>query len=669
MSSFPLTGPLRPRFILSTLLLSAPCAVHADEAALPVVTISASKQEQLLAQTPASVSVFDDDRLQAAAARGLEDLATMTPGLSFQPFGQAGVLSPVMRGLTANFFSFSSATLLLNDGVPVLMAQGFDDNLLGVERVEVLRGPQGTLYGRNAEAGVIAIYSRLPGNVPHSTVEVVAGSRDKRAVRVDLSRALIADTLYASVGLEKRRQDGFINNRNTGRKEDGRDSEHLKLALRWTPDALTEAIVRYRHVAYDDGSALWGAVATGPTAARATVQSGTSSWNRSTGSSVSLDLTRQLAPDLALRSITARSDVHDKAQQDTDFRPADLLHIARDHHFRTISQELRLNGKLGLAQWLAGVYADRDDHDLLNQQKLPLALTRSAAKLGGNSAAVFTDWNVPLGGAWSIDGGARYERDKVHYATPAGARQDGNWSRFTPKLSLRYQLSQAQQLYATWSDGFRAGGYNVFAPSSRYTAFSPETVRAIELGAKGTLGKRLRYAAAVYRMQIDEMQVQQMPTPGMVYLTNAASARSAGAELEVDYLLGRGWQAQAALAWNRTRFGQFRDGASNYDGKHNPFAPDRGAQLSLRHDADKGWHGQAALSGVGAIFLDAANRYRRNGHALLNLSAGYRRGDWDLVAHVNNAADRRHDAVGYQNGIVTVYSPPREAGLTLRWSR
>lgn len=71
MSSFPLTGPLRPRFILSTLLLSAPCAVHADEAALPVVTISASKQEQLLAQTPASVSVFDDDRLQAAGARGL----------------------------------------------------------------------------------------------------------------------------------------------------------------------------------------------------------------------------------------------------------------------------------------------------------------------------------------------------------------------------------------------------------------------------------------------------------------------------------------------------------------------------------------------------------------------------------------------------------------------
>ena len=658
--------PLRPAYFLPALLFSLHCAARADESAMPMVSVSASKQAQLLDRVPASVTVLDDEALRAAGARGLEDVGPLTPGLSFQPFGQAGVLSPVMRGMTANFFSFSSATLLLNDGVPVLMAQGFDDNLLGIDRIEVLRGPQGTLYGRNAEAGVINIYSKLSGNVPRSSVEVEAGSRNRRALRADLGRALIADRLYASISGEKRRQDGFIANRNTGRKEDGRDSENLKLALRWTPDALTDAIVRYRHFSYDDGAALWAA----PTAARATVQSGTPSWNHMRGSSVSLDVTRQLAHGIKLRAITARSDVFDKAQQDTDFRPADLLHIARDHHFRTTSQEVRLEGRLGTAQWLAGLYGDRDDHDLLNEQKLPMGLSRSAAKLGGNSTAAFTDWNVPLGGAWSLNGGARYERDKVRYSTPAGVRQDSAWSRLTPKLAVQYQAAPALLLYASASEGFRAGGYNVFAPSSRYTAFSPETVRALELGAKGWLaGKRLRYAAAFYRMQVDDMQVQQMPSPGLVYLTNAASARSTGAEAELDYLLGGGWQLQTALALNSTRFGRFRDGANNYDGRHNPFAPDRSGQVALRYDAGSGWHAQAALSGTGAIFLDAANRYRRNGYGLLNLNAGYRTGAWDVSVYVSNLADRRYDAVGYQNGIVSVVSPPREAGLRLRWSR
>jgi iron complex outermembrane receptor protein len=658
--------PLRPHYFLPALLFSLHGAVRADESAMPMVSVSASKQVQLLDRVPASVTVLDDEALRAAGARGLEHVGQLTPGLSFQPFGQAGVLSPVMRGMTANFFSFSSATLLLNDGVPVLMAQGFDDNLLGIDRIEVLRGPQGTLYGRNAEAGVINIYSSIPGNVPRSSVEVEAGSRNRRALRADLGRVLVADRLYASISGEKRRQDGFIANRHTGLKEDGRDSENLKLALRWTPDALTDAIVRYRHFSYDDGAALW----TAPTAARATVQSGTPSWNHMRGSSVSLDVARQLAHGIKLRAITARSDVFDKAQQDTDFRPVDLLQIARDHHFRTTSQEVRLEGWLGTAQWLAGLYGDRDEHDLLNEQKLPMGLSRSAAKLGGNSTAAFTHWSVPLGGAWSLNGGARYERDKVRYGTPAGVRQDSAWSRLTPKLAVQYQAAPALLLYASASEGFRAGGYNVFAPSSRYTAFSPETVRALELGAKGWLaGKRLRYAAALYRMQVDDMQVQQMPSPGLVYLTNAASARSTGAEAELDYLLGGGWQLQAALALNRTRFGRFRDGTNNYDGQHNPFAPDRSGQVALRYDAGSGWHAQAALSGTGAIFLDAANRYRRNGYGLLNLNAGYRTGAWDVSAYVSNLADRRYDAVGYQNGIVSVVSPPREAGLRLRWSR
>lgn len=663
----------RARAAWASPFLCALCGTASAQAPeLPSISVTATKQSQPLDAVPASVSVLDGDTLEAQGATGLQTLEQLTPGLGFQPFGQAGVLSPVMRGLSANFFSFSSSTLLLLDGVPTLMAQGFDDALLDVERVEVLRGPQSTLYGRNAEAGVIAIHSRQPGNEPRTSVGVEAGSRERRALRFALSRPLVQDTLYASIAAETSQQHGFIRNTYTGRTEDDRERRALRLALRWTPSARTDATLRFASQDYDDGAALWGS----PGAQRAAVRSGTASYNRSGGRSLSLDVTHSFDNGLRLRSITAQNHVNDRVQQDTDFQPADLLHIGRDHRFRTLSQELRLEGRLDGAQWLAGVYLDRDDHDLRNTQKLPLASSVSAATLEGHSSALFTHWSVPLAGAWSVSAGARIERNAVRFAAGAGAGAGGtanagqraDWTHFSPKLALQYQLAPTHQLYTSLSDGFRAGGFNVFVPAARYAAYQPEKVRSLEFGAKGTVaGHRLRYAASVYAMRVSDMQVQQMPVPGTVYVTNAASARASGAELSLDYLFGQGWQLRAGLALNRTRFERFRDGSAVYDGHRNPFAPDVDGHLGLRYDAPKGWHAQATLSGTGKVYLDAANRYSRNGYGRLDLSGGYTQGPWELTAYVRNLANRRYDAVGYQNGIVTVYSPPREVGVRLNW--
>ncbi|MCH1999477.1 TonB-dependent receptor, partial [Achromobacter xylosoxidans] len=185
---------------------------------------------------------------------------------------------------------------------------------------------------------------------------------------------------------------------------------------------------------YRDGAALWGS----PTASRATVASGTPSWNRSIGRSASLSLRHDLDGGLRLTSVTAWNDLRDRVQQDTDFQPADLLHIARDHHFRNLSQELRLEGALGRAHWLAGLYADGDDHDLRNTQKMPRGLTESVVRLRGQSGAAFTHWTVPLAERWTLEAGARVERDAVRF-TPQGDRtRRADWTRVTPKLALQY---------------------------------------------------------------------------------------------------------------------------------------------------------------------------------------------------------------------------------------
>jgi len=645
-------------------LACTPAAQAQAPAELSAITVTADKQERALESVPSSLSVFDGDLLESQGIHGLQALQTITPGLSFQPFGQADVNSPVMRGLSANFFSFSTSTLLVVDGVPTLTAQGYDDPLLAIDRVEVLRGPQSTLYGRNAEAGVINVHSRQPDNTVRGQFSAEAGSRDLRALRFDLSGPLVEDRLYASVAGTWRSQDGFIDNTYTGKREDDRELRSGKLALRWTPSAQTDATLRYARQDYRDGAALWGS----PSAPRSTVASGTPSWNRSIGRSASLAVRHDFDSGLRLSSVTAWNDFRDRVQQDTDFLPADLLHIARDHRFRNLSQEFRLEGDWGGARWLTGLYADGDDHDLRNTQKMPLGLTQSVVNLRGRSAAAFTHWTLPLAERWTLEAGARVERDEIRFSPQGDTRRRADWTRVTPRIALQYAYAPRQQVYASVADGFRAGGFNVFSPAADYAPYQPETLRSYEIGAKGWLaGNRLRYAGAVYVMTVKNMQVQQMPLPGLVYVTNAASARSIGAEFELEYLLGDGWSLQAGLGLNRTRFSSFRDGAADYAGNDNPFAPRINGFLSARYDAPAGWYAQASLTGTGRVYLDAANRYRRNGYGLVNLAAGVTVRQVEISAYVNNLANRRYDAVGYQNGIVTVYSPPREVGLRLTW--
>lgn len=659
-----LTTSPRAAGLLALISAALPAAAQpSQEPELPVVTVTVNKQSQVLERVPASVSAFDGDELEAAGIDSLEGVAQMTPGFTFQSSGQSGLQPPVMRGLTANITGFSSSVALVVDGVPTLRGQGFDDNLLGIERVEVLRGPQSTLYGRNAEAGVVSIVTRKPGNDPYAVVSAEVGSRDKRVLRFDASHALVKDTLYLGVAGEFFEQNGFIDNTFKGHKEDDRERRNGRLALRWTPDEQTDATLRYAQREYRDEGSLWGSV----TAPRGTVRSGTDSWNDSTARTVSLDVSHALAPGLRLRSVTANNEFTDRIKQDIDFMPADMLHVSRDHHFRTLSQELRLEGQLGQAQWLAGFYADRDDHDLSFGQKIPLGSTTTSAAQKGNSTALFTHWSIPLADRWTVTAGGRIERDEVRFALAGGSEQSREWTHFSPKLALQYQWRQDAQVYASVADGFRAGGFNAFAPEA-YRRYQPERVRSFELGAKGRLlDRRLRYGASVYLMDVRDMQVQQIGSPGQMFLTNAASARPAGVEAELQYLLGSGWQIQAALGLNHTRFREFKDGANDYKGKHNPLASDATGHLGVRYDAPQGWYAQAHLNGASKVYLDAANKYGRAGYGVINLMAGYTFGHTELSAYVHNAGNKKYDTIGFLNGTTTIYSPPRELGLRLTW--
>lgn len=631
---------------------------------LPSVTVTADKIERPIEQVPASVAVIDGWDIEQSGITEMEQLEGRVAGLSFQPFGQPGMKAPVMRGLTASIHSFSTSVLMLVDGVPTLTAQGYENSFLDVNRVEVLRGPQSTLYGRNAESGVISFHSQPMDNTPRAAITADLGNHDKRSMRFALSHPLVEDKLYASISGSWLKQDGFINNTSTGKKEDDRDHKDLNIGLRWTPSAATDVVLRYVRQDYDDGAALWGNVGT----PRAEVASGTPSWNRSLGQTFSINASHEFSPGLRLRSITAYNQFKDKILQDTDFMPAETMYIGRDNKLRTWSQEFRLEGKLGRSDWLVGLYGDQSDNNLRNfTQRGPMFLDYGA-KLKTQSLALFTNWNVPLTDAWSLTAGGRIERNSAEVHPASGVRKKEDWTHFSPKLALQYQINPEHQWYASVSRGIRAGGYNIFVSTLDYPSYDPEENWSYETGFKGwALDKRLRYSVAAYFMKVDNMQVQMQPAPGVVYTASAAKATSKGVELDADYLLGSGWRLTGGLAWNKTTFDSFQDGASNYAGKYNNFAPKLTGHVGLRYDAPQGWYAQASVVGSSKIYLDAANQYQRNGYGLVNLVAGYQRGNWEIAAYANNVGNKTYDAAGYQGGYVTIYSPPREVGVRLTW--
>ncbi|WP_166793002.1 TonB-dependent receptor domain-containing protein [Budvicia aquatica] len=133
--------------------------------------------------------------------------------------------------------------------------------------------------------------------------------------------------------------------------------------------------------------------------------------------------------------------------------------------------------------------------------------------------------------------GGRIEQDRIEIKPQGSSTQSQRWHQFSPKASLQYQWMPEQNVYLSYAEGFRAGGFNPFSPTVNYPAYAPEKVRSYESGIKGLIKTlNLRYSVAAYYMQINDMQVQQFVGPGVTSITNAATAHSSG--IEASLIIG-----------------------------------------------------------------------------------------------------------------------------------
>ncbi|HVO48528.1 MAG TPA: TonB-dependent receptor, partial [Steroidobacteraceae bacterium] len=506
------------------------CAAAAWSAELEEVVVTAQKREQPVQDVPIAISVLTGDAIAARSLPDLGALANQVPGVQFTKSDQGGNNAGVyIRGIGQFDWlpTFDPGVGIYVDGVFLARTSGGLLDLTDLDRVEVLRGPQGTLFGKNTIGGAISLYTKQPAFKPEADLMLRAGERGRFDASAVLNAPLIDDTLAIRFTALTKNADGFGRSLETGQHYGGEGKEVGKLSLLWRPtDSLSVDLSGdYTRVRQPIAMSLllnlntqtfvtipqnqW-AVANGVTPyddrwLSPSYYTNYSVWNfhdHEDTWGTRLTVTQDWG-DLKLRSISAYRNSRFLTGLSFDAAPSQMGDQIVSEQDDQISQEFLLSGTTASkrVEWVSGLYYLREN--IFNGVVLPLSFpanpngydTYTTNKGGNTSYAVYGQGTVHFTDKFSVDLGLRYSyehKDNLIYvnATKYGfdllppTALEKDWSSVTYRLAAQYELAAHAMAYASISTGFKSGGFNGRAQSAFFITFNPEKATAYEVGVK-----------------------------------------------------------------------------------------------------------------------------------------------------------------------------------------
>jgi iron complex outermembrane receptor protein len=625
---------------------------------LETVTVTAQKTEENVQEVPVAISVFDDVALEDRMVETLDDIAKYTPGLTIINMAPEKS-APSIRGLYSDYTTGTSTAGLFIDGVPVTNGLGFDATLMDIERIEVLKGPQGTLYGKNTEVGAVNVITKKPTNETRARITGELGEDNKRSLAANISGAIIKDKLYLGVSGKHYEKDGFVENTTTGEPVDDREHNYGKIYLRMTPTDNLEASLISSYIKYDNGGG------SGSTEAEnRTVSCDLDPFNKSSVWSNSLNISYALNDSLTVTSITAYRYFNEYLASDFDYT-SDLsqkFHVLADSKYETFSQELRANYEVDRINLVSGIFLESSDTEIDKDRDTASGYVDGFTESTTDSIGIFSHLTYKITDRLSALAGLRYDKVELEYES-AGTNIDSSENELSPKVGLTYDLLENLMTYVTVSKGYRSGGFNYLEGYPE--TYAPETLYSYEIGAKGILANgKLSWDVALYYMDITDMQVNVYVDAENMYETNAAEATSMGVEASLTYQITRGLNLFAGFSYNKTEFDEYNDGFTDYSGNKTTYSPNYNYTLGMKYRAEQGYYASADLSGYGDMYLDLDNEYKRPAYELVNAKIGYETEKYDIYLYAKNLFDRNYDMEGQY---YKTYSQPREIGMSVTY--
>lgn len=654
-----------------SLLLDATVPTHAADAGAEVplieeVMVTARKRQENLQDVPDAVTVLSSELIENAGLTSPRDLSMLVPNFNFTPTFSPNRTLISVRGISQAEAAEAPIAVVV-DGVQLSHPAFLNQELMDVEQIEVLRGPQGSLYGRNAIGGALLLTTRQPTNTFEGHLKSSYGSGGDRRIAASFAGPIVDDTVLFRASGSYRKFDGQLTNAFDGVPLDRTEDYALRSRLVFNPTNALTIDLRAGFL-HSTGGAVNGEVVPNALFGQFTpsfLNENAGMNNRRQLQDYSAKLDYDFGP-VTLTSITAYSRTEATLTGDADFTALPMLVQKSFVGVKAFTHEDRImsNGT-GPLRWLLGVYYQ--DRTTRNYLQIPFddgfgqpngtfaiqsfddGTSESLAAFGNASYDVTKTLELTLG--MRADRDQRTSRDSAF----TGSDVDATFSAAQPKAQLRYKFNPNVSLYGSFGRGFRSGGFNGFASVGGVEREYPKEISdSYEIGFKGAfLSNALVLNVAAFHSDFEGQQIFFITTdPPSQNITTVRQTSIDGVELELAAHPLPGLQVSASYGLADSVIDDF-NGTGLYRDNKSPQIPAYTANVSVQYRLDLAGdlavQTYANIARKGQVHWDLANTVTTPPRNIVNFRVALERGEWSLAGYGDNVTDQRYPTLALIN--------------------
>lgn len=746
------------------LVLASISAAEDNRPALEEVIVTAERRESNLQEVPIAVTSLSQADLEAKHISDIGDLQALVPNLSIH-VGDANNAVVYIRGIGQidSIAFFEPGVGIYLDDVYLGRAQGAFLDVVDVERIEVLRGPQGSLYGRNTIGGAIKYVSAAPTEELSGKVSVSLGNYNRRDIKATLAGPIAGDMLSGRLTVAHLEREGYASNAFDGKGDGDREMDFVRGVLNFD---FSEAFNLQLSADYSDSTPERSRTPAKETAINVTVVDpytfgvsvqtfaadddpfrvnvdfNTTEFTETQG--LSANATWELNDTVTLKSITSLRELDYGTEIDLDGTPISAFSIFYFNQQEQKSQELQLNITTDHWSLVSGLYYFKEEGETFDGGIFANLLIAGAgeAEFTTTSYAVFSQLDFDFSDSFSGIVGLRYTEEEKQYsriiedfdltalagigfdgdgavtyanpnlltpnaddlqlgggigvARPAANPEPANFYNFSPKLGLKYQLSDNGNIYATYSTSFKSGGFNGRLADGQLNPYDEETLSSFELGLKTMLfDDRLRTNLAIFHnrykdLQVSSFEATQDGSSLLPVFTNAGEAKMQGIELEITALLSEQLTLNSNVGFLDAKYTEYFAGSDTDSNTSVDVSDEREMVNAPKVDAFIGLVYSVELSDLGNLDISSDLSYRsktylevnsseilaQSAYTLWNAALSFESSDeaWRVSFAVKNITDEEYrthafDLSAFPGVELAYYNPPRtySANITYRF--
>jgi iron complex outermembrane receptor protein len=671
------------------------------------VIVSSEKKQENVQNIPAAITSLDTKQIKDYRLWDITNLTAIAPNLFTVEHGNSTSANFLnIRGVMG--FSNEQAVATYVDGVYQFDYFSAPPLFNDIQSIEILRGPQGTLYGRNAFGGVINITTRQPGNTPSGYAEISLGNYGQQRYTISLSQPIVKNKLFASGSFTYNHRGSIYYNAFTKSGYDRREDYSANFNLRYLPSARWSIALNAKTENDNDrGSYPWVTSYTQVFAKPFEIDANNTNIERRNNFNASI-AANYYGKDFNFISVSSYINYHldYPGGYDFDFSPANILSGSPDIHHHIYAQEIRFSSSSSSTnklRWVAGAYGFLQD----NSNHSTTSFGSDYLLLDPNSGAPFNTINYSSGknkgyaffgqSTYSINekidftAGIRYDYENRKLGQYTNYQKDPNpeilltpnqnydasFNAVTPKFVLSYKPKNNMLLYGSYARGFRAGGLNTSAPTPAQVPYQPEHSDNYEIGWKNMfLNNKLKFNLTAFYLEQHNQQISTSMDGVNALVLNVGEMHNKGVELEMTALPVKGLQIDWNASYSYARYSSLllystdANTVVNYKGNQPINTPPIGSMLAAQYTYDFVGSKQKIAAFVRGeyryldkFYFDFVNGLNQPAYSLFNGKAGITSKYFELDFWARNITDKKY--ISYGSFGTFLLGSPKTYGITL----